>query len=92
MTVAAVTAVALNGTFTITAVPTTTTFTYTTTTSGTLASAADTGTAVVLANSWEVTDFLSQGSTTAFNVPGSATFNADSAIDFIIASVEDPVA
>ena len=92
VTVAAVTAVALNGTFTITAVPTTTTFTYTTTTSGTLASAADTGTAVVLANSWEVTDFLSQGSTTAFNVPGSATFNADSAIDFIIASVEDPVA
>ena len=92
VTVAAVTNTTLNGTFTITAVPTTTTFTYTTTTSGTIASAADTGTALVPANSWAVTDFLSQGSTTAYNVPGSATFNADLAIDNIIASVEDPVA
>jgi hypothetical protein len=92
VTVAAVTATALNGTFTIVSVPTTTTFTYTTTTSGTIASASDTGTALVPANSWAVTDFLSQGSTTAYNVPGSATFNADLAIDNIIASVEDPVA
>jgi hypothetical protein len=61
-----------------------------TTTSGTIASAAETGTAVVLANSWEVTDFTSQGSTTAYNVPGSTDYNADAAIDFIIASTEDP--
>ena len=92
VTVAATTNTTLNGTFTILTVPTTTTFTYTTTTSGTIASAADTGTALVPANSWAVTDFLSQGSTTAYNVPGSATFNADLAIDNIIASVEDPVA
>ena len=92
MTVAAVTNTGLNGTFTIVTVPTTTTFTYATTASGTIASAADTGTALVSANSWAVTDFLSQGSTTAYNVPGSATFNADLAIDNIIASVEDPVA
>lgn len=90
--VAAVTNTTLNGTFTIVSVPTTTTFTYTTTTTGTIASVADTGTAAVYANSWEVTDFLSQGSTTSFNVPGSATFNADLAIDNIIASVEDPTA
>lgn len=83
---------ALHGTYTILSVPTTTTFTYTTTTSGTITSAADTGTALVPANSWAVTDFLSQGSTTDYNVPGSATFNADLAIDNIIASVEDPVA
>lgn len=92
VTVAATTNTPLNGTFTILTVPTTTTFTYTTTTSGAIASAADTGTALVPANSWAVTDFLSQGSTTEFNVPGSATFNADLAIDNIIASVEDPVA
>ena len=83
---------ALHGTYTIASVPTTTTFTYTTTTSGTITPAADTGTALVPANSWAVTDFLSQGSTTAYNVPGSATFNADLAIDNIIASVEDPTA
>jgi hypothetical protein len=83
---------ALHGTYTILSVPTTTTFTYTTSTSGTITSAADTGTALVPANSWAVTDFLSQGSTTAYNVPGSATFNADLAIDNIIASVEDPTA
>lgn len=82
----------LEGTWTITTVPTTTTFTYTTTTSGTITSAADTGTALVTANSWTVTDFLSQGSTTAYNVPGNSNFNADEDIDFIIASVEDPVA
>jgi multidrug resistance efflux pump len=92
VTVAAVTNTVLNGTFTIVSVPTTTTFTYTTTTTGTIASVADTGTALVPANSWEVTDFLSQGSTTSFNVPGSAAFNADLAIDHIIASVEDPTA
>ena len=93
VTVAAVTnAATLNGTFTITAVPTTTTFTYTTATSGTIASAAETGTALVPANSWEVTDFTSQGSTTAYNVPGSTEYNADEAIDFIIASSEDPAA
>ena len=91
VTVAAVTnAATLNGTFTILTVPTTTTFTYTTTTSGTIASAAETGTVLVPANSWTVTDFTSQGSTTAYNVPGSSEYNADNDIDFIIASVEDP--
>jgi len=93
VTVTAVTnAATLNGTKTIVSVPTTTTFTYTTTTSGTIASAAETGTALVPANSWDVTDFLSQGSTTDYNTPGGADYNADEAIDFIIASVEDPTA
>jgi len=80
----------LEGTWTITAVPTTTTFTYTTTTSGTISSAADTGSAVVPAGYRTVTDFTSQGSTTAYNVPGGITYNADEAVDFIIASSEDP--
>ena len=88
--VTAVTQTALNGTKTITAVPTTTTFTYTTTTSGTIASAADTGSAFVDYGYWTVTDFTSQGSTTAYNVPGSSSYNADSDVDFIIASTEDP--
>jgi hypothetical protein len=81
---------ALNGTYTIVSAPTTTTFTYTTTTSGTIASTADSGTAVVAPNSRAVTDFASQGSTTAYNVPGNENFNEDNAIDYIIASTEDP--
>jgi hypothetical protein len=81
---------ALHGTYTITAVPTTTTFTYTTTTSGTITSAVDTGTALVAADARAVTDFTSQGSTTAYNVPGNEDYNADNATDFIIASTEDP--
>jgi len=83
---------ALNGSYTIVAVPTTTTFTYTTTTTGTIASTADSGTALVAANSRAVTDFTSQGSTTAYNVPGNENFNEDNPIDYIIASTEDPVA
>jgi len=81
---------ALDGTYTITAVPTSTTFTYTTTTSGTIASTSDSGTALVTANSRAVSDFTSQGSTTAYNVPGNENYNADNATDFIIASSEDP--
>ena len=80
----------LEGTWTITSVPSTTTFVYTTTTSGTITSAADTGTATVGANGRQVTDFTSQGSTTAYNVPGNENYNADNATDFIIASTEDP--
>jgi hypothetical protein len=82
----------LHGTYTITAVPTPTTLTYTTSTTGTITSAADTGTVVCLANSWEVADFTSEGSTTSYNMPGNIDFNEDEAIDFIIASTEDPVA
>jgi len=82
--------VSLNGTYTILTVPTTTTFTYTTSASGTIASGAAAGTAVVATNSRAVTDFTSQGSTTAYNVPGNADYNADDAVDFILASTEDP--
>ena len=82
----------LHGTWTITSVPTTTTFTYTTTTSGTITSGADTGTALVPANSRAVSDFLSEGSTTSYNVPGDKYYNADNDTDFIIASTEDPTA
>lgn len=88
--VAGLTSSALNGTYTIASVPTTTTFTYTTSTSGTIASTADSGTAEVYANGRAVSDFSSQGSTTAYNVPGNENYNADNATDFIIASTEDP--
>jgi hypothetical protein len=81
---------ALNGTYTIATVPTSTTLTYATTTTGTIASGADSGTALVATNSRAVTDFTSQGSTTAYNVPGNEDYNADNATDFIIASTEDP--
>jgi hypothetical protein len=80
----------LHGTYTIATVPTTTTFTYTTTTSGTITSGADTGTALVTANSRAVSDFTSQGSTSSYNVPGDKYYNADLDTDFIIASTEDP--
>ena len=82
----------LNGTYTILTTPLATTFTYTTTTTGAITSGSASGAALVEANSRTVNDFLSQGSTTEYNVPGGATFNADESIDFIIASVEDPVA
>jgi len=88
--VSGLTNTALNGTYTIGTVPTSTTFTYTTTTSGTIASTSDSGTALVTAGSRAVTDFTSQGSTTAYNVPGNENYNADNATDFIIASTEDP--
>lgn len=81
---------ALNGTYTITTAPTDTTFTYTTATSGSISSTADSGTALVTANSRAVTDFASQGSTTAYNVPGNEVYNADLPTDFILASTEDP--
>lgn len=88
--IAGLTNTALNGTYTIATTPSTTTFTYTTSTSGTIASTADSGTADVAANSRAVSDFTSQGSTTAYNTPGNINFNADEDIDFIIASTEDP--
>ena len=88
--VSGLTNTALVGTYTITTVPTSTTFTYTTTTSGTIASTADAGTALVAADGRAVTDFTSQGSTTAYNVPGNEVYNADLPTDFIIASTEDP--
>jgi hypothetical protein len=90
VTVAGLTNTELNGTFTILSTPITTTFTYTTTTSGTIASESDTGTADVEAGSWDVSDFLSQGSTTEYNTPGNSEYNADEDVDFIIASVDDP--
>ena len=82
-----------NGTYTITAVPTTTTFRYAKT-AGDIASAAVSPTGTVLRNRGylAVTDFTTQGSTTAYNVPGNSDYNADNAIDFIIASTEDPSA
>ena len=83
----------LNGTYTITAVPTTTSFRYAKT-AGDVASTAvsPVGAATVMANGREVTDFTSQGSTTAYNIPGNNEYNADLPIDFIIASNEDPTA
>lgn len=92
VTVAGLTATALNGTYTILTTPLTTTFTYTTSTSGEIVSGSDSGTALVEAGSWDVSDFLSQGSTTEYNTPGNSEYNADEDVDFIIASVEDPVA
>lgn len=87
--VAGLTNSTLNGTYTITGTPTTTTFTYAKTASD-ITSTADSGTADVAANSRAVTDFLSQGSTTEYNVPGNTEYNADEDVDFIIASSEDP--
>jgi hypothetical protein len=83
----------LNGTYTITATPSTTQFRYAKTTGDVTSTAVSpAGTAVVGANSRAVTDFTSQGSTSAYNVPGNNDYNADLPIDFIIASAEDPTA
>lgn len=89
VTVTAGTNTSVNGTYTITGTPNTTAFTYASTGTN-ITAGADTGTAVVGANGRQVTDFTSQGSTTVYNVPGNENYNADNAIDFIIASTEDP--
>lgn len=82
-----------NGTHTITAVPTTTTFRYAKTAADVASAAVSpTGSAVRQRGYLAVSDFESQGSTDTYNVPGSDTYNPDSAIDFIIASTEDPTA
>ncbi len=82
-----------NGTYTITSV-TSNTFTYAKPGAANVTSAAvsPTGTAVRQRGYVAVSDFTSQGSTTTYNVPGNENYNADNAIDFIIASNQDPVA
>ena len=79
-----------DGTFTITAVPSTTTFRYAKVNTNVTADSSATGDCLVATNGRLVTDFTSQGSTTAYNVPGNENYNADEATDFIIASTEDP--
>ena len=82
-----------NGTYTISSV-TSNTFTYAKPGATNVASAAvsPTGTAVRQRGYSAVSDFTSQGSTTTYNVPGNENYNADQAIDIIIASNQDPVA
>jgi hypothetical protein len=84
---------ALNGTYTITAVPALNTFRYSKA-GDDIASAAvsPVGSAVRNRGYLAVSDFTSQGSVDTYNVPGSDTYNPDQAIDFIIASTEDPTA
>ena len=82
-----------NGTYTITAVPTTTSFRYAKTASDVASAAVSpAGSAVRTRGYLAVSDFASQGSTDTYNVPGSDTYNPDEAVDFIIASTEDPIA
>ena len=82
-----------NGTHVITAIPGTTSFRFAKTATDVVSAAVSpAGTALVAADSRAVTDFTSEGSTSAYNVPGNEEYNADLPIDFIIASTEDPVA
>ncbi len=81
-----------NGTYTITST-TSTTFSFSKTAANVASAAVSpTGTAVRQRGYVAVTDFASQGSTSAYNVPGNEDYNADNATDFIIASNQDPVA
>jgi hypothetical protein len=81
-----------NGTFLITN-KTGNTFTYAkTATDVPSAAVSPVGTAVRQRGYKAVTDFATQGSTTTYNVPGNENYNPDSAVDFIIASSQDPVA
>jgi hypothetical protein len=82
-----------NGTHVITAVPGTTSFRFAkTATDVTSTAVSPAGTALVEADSRQVLDFTSEGSTSEYNVPGNEEYNADLPIDFIIASTEDPTA
>lgn len=82
-----------NGTYTISNVPSTTTFSYAKV-AGNVASAAvsPVGSAVRQRGYVAISDFASQGSTSSYNVPGNEDYNPDNAVDFIIASSQDPVA
>ena len=81
----------VDGTFTLTGVNTTAkTMTYALV-GANITSAVATGSVLVKNNDYvAVTDFTSQSSTTAYNVPGNVAFNADTTVDRIIASNEDP--
>jgi hypothetical protein len=81
-----------NGTYLITN-KTNNTFTYAKTASEVASTAVSpVGTAVRQRGYTPVSNFAYQSSTTAYNVPGGITYNADSPVDFIIASSQDPVA
>jgi len=82
-----------NGTYTILGTPSATSITYAKTATDVASTVVSpTGTAVRQRGYTAVTDFTSQGSTTVYNVPGNENYNPDTAIDFIIASSQDPVA
>jgi hypothetical protein len=79
-----------DGTFTITDVPATDQFRYSKNATNVVFDGSATGDCDVEANGRAVSDFLSQGSTTEYNVPGNLNFDEDDSVDFIIASSEDP--
>jgi hypothetical protein len=81
-----------NGTFLITN-KTSNSFTYAKTATDVASTVVSpVGTAVRQRGYKAVTDFTSQGSTTTYNVPGNEDYNPDNAVDFIIASNQDPIA
>ena len=81
-----------NGTYLITN-KTNNTFTYAkTATDVPSAAVSPVGTAVRQRGYTPVSNFAYQSSTSAYNVPGGITYNADSPVDFIIASSQDPQA
>ena len=81
-----------NGTFLITN-KTNNTFTYAkTATDVASAAVSPVGTAVRQRGYTPVSNFAYQSSTSQYNVPGGITYNADSPVDFIIASSQDPQA
>jgi hypothetical protein len=83
----------LNGTYTILGTPSATSITYAKTATDIASTVVSpTGTAVRQRGYLAVSDFTSQGSTSVYNVPGNENYNPDNAIDFIIASSQDPIA
>jgi hypothetical protein len=81
-----------NGTYLITN-KTNNTFTYAKTATDVASTAVSpVGTAVRQRGYTPVSNFAYQSSTSQYNVPGGITYNADSPVDFIIASSQDPQA
>jgi hypothetical protein len=81
-----------NGTYLITN-KTNNTFTYAKTATDVASTAVSpVGTAVRQRGYIPVSNFAYQSSTSQYNVPGGITYNADSPVDFIIASSQDPQA
>jgi hypothetical protein len=81
-----------NGTYTITAVPSTTTFRYAKTASDVPSTVVSPVGTVVRQKGYAAVTSITGSGDDDFNVPGSETYNADEAIDFIIPSAEDPTA
>ncbi len=81
-----------NGTYTITAIPSATQMRFAKTASDVVSTAVSPAGTVVRSKGFAAVTDIGGSLTQGFNVPGNETYNNELDIDFIVPSVEDPVA